>query len=502
MSDNNEMLNQQDLANPVLDEAVVTEAPGGKKPVKKDKPSKEKRTTGKETFSKVRAIIGVLLIVAAILTAVLLVPVLSGQETTYEILYAKVDVPAGVQITEENISTYFGSYTTNDPSLYASVIPAAQATAVLKNAYTARDIYAGKYPSRADFSATNLIYNDTVPAGYELIAINIQSMQSNIGYMPQAGDIIRFYKMVTYDYTDSDIYFDAANIHVPIGHTSGSYADVYPYLQYVEIFKVIDGDRNDADANGTPGVVYVVKVRSGVQALQLVEAAQSGNYYWSLVSSGDAGKAKALLELQDEIVESGLYGAGREEVLFSLEDLTAGNFLPKVNSTVRFAAAVANGDATALEYPGTLKYVTVLNIYDQNKVNMNLEVETPEGQEPEERKATYVGLNLTKEQAELLQKLIDEGQVFIKQVNETQDQIVSGFDAVNDLLWGDRAQAIMQQAGRPDIDVTEPETEAGAGEETPDATQPATNPENQPDDNAGTESGTETTQPDETQNAA
>lgn len=477
MSDNNEILNQQDLENPVLDEAVapVEEAPNAKKPVKKDKPSKEKRVTGKETFSKARAIIGVLLIVAAIITGILLVPVLSGQETTYDILYAKVDVPAGVQITDENIGAYFGSYTTNDPSLYNAGIPAAQAADVLRNAYTARDIYAGKYPSRADFSATNLLYNDKVPAGYELIAINIPSMQGNIGYMPKAGDVIKFYKMVTYNITDEDIYFDAANIHVPIGHSTGSYADVYPYLQYMEIFKVIDGNRLDADANGTPGSVYIMKVRPGVQAQQLIEAAQSGNYYWSLVTSGDKGKAEALLKLQDEIIEKGVAGAGREEVIFALEDLTAGAFVPKANSTVRFSAAMANGDTTALEQPGILKYVTVLNVYDQNKVNMNLEKDTAD------RKATYVGLSLTKEQAELLQKYIDEGQAFIKAVNESDDKLASGFDAVNDLLWGQRAQDIMKQAGKPNIDAIQPEN---------------------PDNNAGAENNTETTQPDATEPAA
>ena len=482
MSDNNEILNQQDLENHVLDEAVapVEEAPVSKKPVKKDKPSKEKRVTGKETFSKVRAIIGVLLIVAAIVTAVLLVPVLSGQEVTYDILYAKVDVPAGVQITDANIGSYFGSYTTNDPSLYASGIPAAQAADVLRNAYTARDIYAGKYPSRADFAASNPLASDIVPAGYELIAINIPSLQGNVGYMPKAGDIIKFYKMVTYSNTDEDLYFDAANIHVPISSSTGSYADVYPYLQYMEIFKVIDGNRMDADANGTAGAVYIMKVRSGVQAQQLIEAAQSGNYYWSLVTSGDKYKAEALLKLQDEIIESGIAGAGREEVLFSLADLTAGTFVPKANSTVRFAAALANGDATALDYPGILKYVTVLNVYDQNKVNMNLE-----DPNTADRKATYIGLNVTKEQAELLQKCIDEGQVFIKAVTESQDKIVSGFDAVNDLLWGDRAQAIMQQAGRPDIDSTQPDTNAGAdADNTTDAGATEGTDTTQPDDNA------------------
>lgn len=455
MSENNEKLNQQDLASPVLDEvSPAKEAPNPKQSGKKNKPSKDKRITGKETFSKARAIIGVLLIVAAILTAVLLVPVLSGQKTTYNILYAKVDVPAGVQITDANIERYFGSYTTPDPTLYASGIPAEKASNILRNTYTVRDIYAGKYPSVKDFSKINTVYNDVVPAGYELIAINIPSMQSNVGYMPKAGDIIKFYRMETYEVTDESLYFDAALIHVPLGHTTGSYAEVYPYLQYVEIYKVVDADRNNADANKTPGVVHVLKVRSGVQANQLIEAAQSGNYYWSLVSSGDKGKAEALLKIQDDIVENGLYGAGREEVLFKLDDLTAKDFVPKANSTVRFAVAMANGDATGLDYPGMLKYVSVLNVYDQNKVNMALEVEGSTG----ERKPTYVGLNVTPEQVELIQKSIDEGQIFIKPVTESAEKILAGFDGVNDLLWGERAQALMQQAGRPDVDLGDGET--------------------------------------------
>ena len=71
-----------------------------------------------------------------------------------------------------------------------------------------------------------------------------------------------------------------------------------------------------------------------------------------------------------------------------------------------------------------------------------------------------VGLNLTKEQADLLTKLIADGQVFMNEVKESQDKIVSGFDAVNDLLWGERAQAIMQQAGRPDVSDPEDKKDA------------------------------------------
>lgn len=450
MYENNGMLNQTDSANTTLDTGTSPGTNPGGKPTKQ-KPVNDKRITGKETFSKARAIIGVLLIVAAIITGVLLVPLLSGKNVTYNILYAKVDVPAGVQITDENIAVYFGNFATTDATLYAAGIPSDRAADILRGNFTKRDIFAGKYPATSDFASTNVLYADAVPEGYQLVAINIQSMQSNIGYMPKTGDIIQFYKMITYESND-DIYFDAANIHVPLGHVTGSRAEVYDYLQYVEIFASIDGDRNESVQHGAAPVVYIVKCRPGVQVQQLIEAAQSGNYYWTLISSGDKGHAESLLKLQDEIIESGVNGAGREEVLFKLSDLSAGAFVPKPNSTIRISAAVENNGATALENPALLKYVTVLNVYDQNKVNMSLETINPNDM----RTATYVGLNLTTEQAELLTKLIDEGQVFIKEVTETQEKIASGFDAVNDLLWGERAKAIMQQAGKPIVEEETP----------------------------------------------
>lgn len=464
MSDNKEMLNQEDLATPILDEETpqTEELIAPQKP-KKEKPAKEKKTTGKETFSRVRAIVGVLLIVAAIVTAIILVPVLEGQEVSYNILYAKTTVPAGVEMTDENIGKYFGVYTTTDHTLYQASIPADKAGALLRGNFTARDIYPGKYPSAADFSKTNLLYNDRIPAGYELIAINVPVTQNAVAFQPKAGDIIKFYRMATY-VTDSedDLYFDAANIHVPVGRPSGTtYADTYDYLQYVQVYAALDGELGDSDAKGTTEAIYLIMAKSGVQAQQLIECANSGNYYWSLVSSGDKARAEALLKLQDEIIESGIAGAGRTEQLFKLEDLTAGSYVPAQNATVRFAAAVANGQATALDYPAILKYVTVLNIYDQNMVNMKLAVETEPG---ETRVPTYVGLNLSKSQTELLQKLIDEGQVFIKEVKESQDKIISGFDAVSDLLWSDYAQELLQNATSPEL--PEEGTQEGSTETT------------------------------------
>ncbi len=452
--------------NPVLDDAALEDNTPQPAQEKK-KPSKEKKVTGKESFSRTRAIVGVLLIVAAIVTAVLLIPVLSGGDVMYDVLYAKADVPAGVQITDDNINQYFEVHTTPDKNLFNAGIPAAQAREIIGGCYTRRDIYKGKLATVEDFSRTNLIYSDKVPDGKLLISISIPSLQGNVGYMPQAGDVIKIYRMVTKEYDENDIYFDAANIHVPVGNGGAvTYAEPYEYLQYVEIYKAIDGDLQDADAAGTAEAVFVLLVNDGVQAKQVVEAANSGNYYFALVSSGDKGRKEAFLKLQDQIIKEGVSGAGRTEHLFSLEDLTKLNIVPKVNDTVRFGTSLSNGTTTSFEYHPLLKYVTVLSIYDQNHINMRLDVTMPEplpGEEPEERKATYIGLNLSEEQAAYLQKCIDEGEVVMELVTETKDQIISGFDAVTDYLWNERAQNLMQAAS-PEAPATPEETPEGETE--------------------------------------
>ena len=437
------VLNEE--TSPALDASVHEE---NKPSPKKQKPPKEKRVTGKESFSRTRAIIGILLIVAAIVAAVLIAPLLSGRSDTYNILYAKTDVPAGVQITNDNINQYFEVRTTPDQNMFNSGIPADKAREIIGGCFTKRDIYKGKRASVDDFSKTNLIYSDKVPDGKLLIALNIPSLQGNVGYMPKAGDIIKIYRMVTKEYNDNDIYFDAANIHVPIGGGGAvTYAEPYDYLQYVEIYKAIDADLQDADAVGTAEAVFVLLVKDGVQAKQVVEAANSGNYYFALVSSGDKARKEAFLKVQDQIIEEGVSGAGREEHIYALEDLTKLNIVPQVNETVRFGTSLNNGTTTTFEYHPLLKYVTVLSIYDQNHINMRLNIDEP-GQEPADRKATYIGLNLTKEQAEYLQKCIDEGEVVMEVVAEPKDKIISGFDAVNDYLWNERAQSLMQEASK------------------------------------------------------
>lgn len=449
MSENqNNLTNVQDeMETPISNEPpIVEELPADTQKKNKKKPISDKRVTGKESFSRTRVIIGVLLIVAAVVVAALLIPALSGSQQSYSILYAKQDVPAGVQITTANINNYFGTYITTDPNLRAIGIPSNKANELIGGQFAKRDIYQGKYPSMQDFTKINLIHNDRVPEGKLLVGLDIPSLEGNVGYMPKAGDIIKIYRMVDYEYDEGDIYFDAANIHVPIGnHGSGSRAEPYEYLQYVQIHAAIDGDLRDSDASGTAEVAFILAVSDGVQVQQVIEAANSGNYYFALVSSGDKSKADALLKLQDQIIENGISGAGREEHIFKLSDLTTNKYTPKPNDVVRFTAAVKNGVMTTSTSPELLKYVSVLNLYDANGVSVNLLDKIPE----DIMETGSIGLNMSQEQADLLQKLIDEGQVFMNAVDEKQDAIIEGFKGVNDYLWNERTQNILKNSATP-----------------------------------------------------
>lgn len=417
-----------------------------------------KKTTGKESFSRIRSIVGVLLIISAIVVAVLLVPLLSGRDTaTYKVVYAKTDVPAGVQITKDNINDYFEAREIIDANVYKTGINGDEALKVLENCFTRRTIYKGKMAYPDDFSKTNVIYNDKVPEGKVLIGLDIPSLEGNVGYMPKAGDIIKIYRMVEYSYEVGDIYFDAANIHVPIGvDYEGAYAEPYEYLQYVEIFAAIDGDFQDSDANNTPEAAFVLLVNDGVQAEQIVEAAYSGNYYFSLVSSGDEQRKEAFLNLQDQIIEQGFSGAGREEYVFNLKDITTKDYIPGVKDTVKFSAAIRNdAGKVTVESPAILKYVSVLDVYDANGNSVGLS--TDEITE-EILQNGSIGLNLTKEQAELIQSFIDNGQLFMTQVVDTETNLIKGFNAVNDAIWADRARYIMNNLNTPGGALADAET--------------------------------------------
>ena len=199
----------------------------------------------------------------------------------YQILYAKVDVIAGQKMTAENIDYFFEARTTTDANIAQQGIPYSERRSVLEGVYTQRNIYKGQLVTISDFSKVNKIYNDIVPEGKTLIAIDIPPL-TNESAAPKAGDIIGIY-------------------HIP-QNGEVSHAEIYPYLQYVQVQKVVSNTITDISNTTHPAFSFVLAVNQGEQARQLVEAAYLGNDYFAIVSSEDNAKAQELLALQDEII--------------------------------------------------------------------------------------------------------------------------------------------------------------------------------------------------------
>ncbi len=407
-----------------------------------EKPKKVKIRTGKEGYSKARIAVGIILIIAVIAIAVFLIKVFSNKNTNYTYVVAKTDVVAGLQITNDNLLVYFESFSTTDQNVAKMYLATGTAKQTMVGKYVSTDIRKGDGVKSSYLSDKQTAFTDKIPDGKELITIAIPSLQGNVGYMPKAGDIISMYRMVSY--TEWDYYY-AANLRVPYYYNS--YAEPYEYLQYVQIYKCIDGDTQDAAEAKTLPAVYAILVNSGKQAVQLVEAANRGGLYFSLVSSGDPDRASKFLEYQDMIIEQG-DNAGREEYRFDYLKFSFGEYVPAPGDMVKISAAIAADGKYKVEAPDLLSFVDVVDIYDANGVTARLapvEAEDPYAPEVpfEEKYKDYtIGLNLAPEQAELLEKYLAEGKVYIEQfvAPEGQETLAerAAYAKVNDAIWAAR----------------------------------------------------------------
>ena len=91
---------------------------------------------------------------------------------TYQILYAKVNIEAGLKMTAENIDTYFEARSTIDVNIANQGIPYKDRYAILEGVYTQREIYQGSMVVINDFSKTNKVSDNGEKDGYVLIAID------------------------------------------------------------------------------------------------------------------------------------------------------------------------------------------------------------------------------------------------------------------------------------------------------------------------------------------
>ena len=97
----------------------------------------------------------------------------SNTPITYQILYAKVNVAAGIQMTAENIDQYFEARSTTDVNIANQGIPYTDRYSILEGVYTQREIYQGAIVTVNDFSKVNKVSGDIIQDGHVLTAIDV-----------------------------------------------------------------------------------------------------------------------------------------------------------------------------------------------------------------------------------------------------------------------------------------------------------------------------------------
>ncbi len=410
------------------------EAPVGANPPITTKPKKSS-TTGKEGRSMNRVIVGIVLIALAVALAVLIVPKVGQTDEVYGVIKVIDNVPEGVKITDENVNKYFAYTSTSDRDVAASVINGAKDDVLKKvvGKYAARDIYAtgSRFLSYADLADNRVVTNDKVPEGKELVGMAIPSIHGDIGFMPRPGDIIRFYGLKELEDGSDPIYIVQTNGTL-VG-THDAYAEVYELLQYVEIYRVLDGAGIDTSVSGaTPTNMVIICTTEQVE--QLVEAQNKGSIYLSLMSSGDKEKAAGFLKEQEVAIEryklrqETLDGIERNTVVVPLKSITHSfaenplsyqkNYHVTIGVTVTEEIETLGADGAITKKKVTtfkdsdpvLNCVAISDIYVNGKTITDMAAEELVALDVDD---ISLGLSLSVEQTEALSALMKEGKVTV-----------------------------------------------------------------------------------------
>ncbi|NLM61711.1 MAG: hypothetical protein GX193_06490 [Clostridiales bacterium] len=276
---------------------------------------KKNATTGRLIINKNRIITGLAILISAILLAVILLPgYLDGRQVMYPVLTARHDIPRGKNITGEDISLS----ETSDKSL-SGMCYSSPENVIGKTA--TRDIPEGSFIMQGDAAenfTSNTVY-DSIPDGYLLISISVQSLARSVAGHIRANDIIRFYAL-----------------------DENGTAFTPPELQYIKVLAVYNsqgeelgsayinskssasgsGSSNGSDTIRSPSVSQTTGANrehyespslisllvTQEQALRLVELEMSGRHFISLVSRDDEERESEYLDLQQRVLESMLRG--------------------------------------------------------------------------------------------------------------------------------------------------------------------------------------------------
>lgn len=433
---------------------------------KKEKVVKEKTATGKEVFNRSRIIVGIIIMIVAVVAVALAMTVFTKKSTSVLVLRARADIADGTLVTESNANDLFYTYETNDNAFASNecITATNENVAALYGKYVVGGLREDDFIKARNFSDIAVLKTDVVPEGKQLVGMHISSIEADVGYMPKAGDIIRFYGLRG----------DQAYIYVMNGrlvNRVGSEAFVYDLLQNVEIYSCLDGDGlNTATTNGNPS--NMVLILTEAQTKQLIEAQAAGSIYLSLISSGDPVAKERLLKEQQIVEDTQAMLAAmvdspeREEVTVPYQLVTAltadgEEYLPEQGDVVKFVYAdtverqrvgldgkVSVEKITSTVTPELLACVRVADFYRENGTSLSLSEanETPEERE-EAIKNGYMGLELTEEQLDELLSLVKKQLVCVVKIEDPEEDVENAFLEVDAAIRRARIAAYENEQG-------------------------------------------------------
>lgn len=403
-----------------------------------------KKVTGKETFGRRRIICGIVLIVAAIVIGIILVPHLSTTTKNYSIYIIAQDVPEGTLITQENFSKYFNAYSTTDAQI---ALAGLNREADAYGSYAKFDLHHQNYLKKSDLTNVKVLSSDAVPEGKELVGVKVTAINEFVGFMPKAGDIVRFYGAETKK--DGTIRCNSDGRLA----TNATDIEAFPYelLSYVEVYSVLDGNGISTAVSGANPTNFVV-ILEEAQVEQLIEVEKGTGAYLSLVSSGDPVEAKRLLKEQEKITaEHNLLEDLTEEIEMETYSLALSLFelpeeLPMIGDVLRIYyidtvecqeigedKEIKTVEKHQVRYPDILSLLQIVDIYDENGASIKL----ADGNDPyalrypEVFEGYHFGLSMSEDQFRELADLLKEHELYVEVVlaEEITDESIENQNA-------------------------------------------------------------------------
>ena len=268
---------------------------------------------GLRVINKTRVFIGIVLIIAALIIAVYLIPrYIASRQALYPILILKKDVALGTVLCDSDITVS----KTSDKTL--ADVANSDTERVVGKAAT-RQLFAGRYLFYEDVAESSVIptiYN-TLPEGHLLISISTPSLASSAAGQIRANDIIRFYSLdengsvntpSELQYVKVLAVYDSKgyelNSHSATRNDSNLFASngFFNSSSVSSSSQTFTSSSSSREEHSIPAVISLLVTQK--QALRLVQLERIGGHYISLVSRGKDELESKLLRWQADVLDS------------------------------------------------------------------------------------------------------------------------------------------------------------------------------------------------------